>query len=1081
MVVRGLWTRRGSLALWSEGGAPESDRLPAPWATVLARPARSRLQVLVPSDDPADGGHEDEPAPLDVRTVRVVHVAPADALDLLADLHAWRSGREAGGDDGDGRGGREGTGAAAHDEVVGAELVWLTEVAAVVTDRVRAGAVVPTLAAGAIDDGWTARWAPLHDPAWRRWVLEARACLPAALRAEVSDSGTGDRHPGGRAGAEVVDAVTAALTDAAVRTALAREGEDERDGLVPSAGAGLPAVTHAWVRALLTDEPPAEPLAGAGATEADLRGLAERVRAWGASATSAPVELVLRVLEPTVADAVEPGAAPSGAMAAGAATDPDDLADPPGWALQVRLRSLDDPSLLLTAEQVRQGVPGLVWSLDADPWAWTLTELARAGAAWPPLLADPADGGLGAGGVDADTPLEVGALLALVTEGAAALTEAGVAVQLPGRWLRPEPSLRLAAAAADPAGGAVRAGGLDARALVDYSWRVALGDTVLTEEELRALAAAKEPLVRLRGEWVQVDPDRLARSLAFLTRTGGPGTGGLAAVMGQLATAALPEAVSGVDATGALADLLAGRADAVAPVAVPADLRATLRPYQERGLAWLASMAHLGLGVVLADDMGLGKTVQLLALLLHEHEEARGGSGPPAPTLLVCPMSLVGNWAREAARFAPTLRVHVHHGPDRPAGPALAEAVAGADLVVTTYAIAVRDQDDLAAQRWGRVALDEAQHVKNSATRGARAVRAIAAGASGPRDHPGPARDPAHAAHRVHRVALTGTPVENHLGELRSVLDFAVPGVLGSAHRFRERFAVPIERHGDARATAALATLTRPFVLRRVKTDPAVISDLPPKIEMTVHATLTAEQATLYQAVLDDMLARVAEADGEPGARAGLVLATLTRLKQVCNHPAQMLGDGSPLLRRGQHRSGKLALVDDVLDTVAADGERALCFTQYRALGEMLSPHLADRLGADVEFLHGGVPRRKREEMVERFSGPGGPPAMVVSLKAGGTGLNLVAANHVVHVDRWWNPAVEAQATDRAFRIGQTRTVQVRTLVCAGTVEERVDEMMRAKRELAAAVVPTGEAWLTAMSTEELREVLTLGADSVGD
>ena len=609
---------------------------------------------------------------------------------------------------------------------------------------------------------------------------------------------------------------------------------------------------------------------------------------------------------------------------------------------------------------------------------------------------------------------------------------------------------------------------------------MALGDTVLTEDELRALAAAKEPLVRLRGEWVQVDPERLARSLAFLTRTGGPGTGGLAAVIGQLATAALPEAVSGVDATGALADLLAGRADAAAPVDVPASLHATLRPYQERGLAWLASMARLGLGVVLADDMGLGKTVQLLALLLHEHEQAaREGADPPGPTLLVCPMSLVGNWARETARFAPDLRVHVHHGPDRPAGPALADVVAGADLVVTTYAIAVRDQDDLAAQRWGRVALDEAQHVKNSATAGARAVRTIAAGGG----HDGAADDAARArpARRAHRVALTGTPVENHLGELRSVLDFANPGLLGSAHRFRERFAVPIERHGDAPAARALATLTRPFVLRRVKTDPSVISDLPPKIEMTVHATLTAEQATLYQAVLDDMLARVAEADGEPGARAGLVLATLTRLKQVCNHPAQMLGDGSPLLRRGQHRSGKLALVDDVLDTVAADGERALCFTQYRALGEMLRPHLAHRLGADVEFLHGGVTRKRREEMVERFSGPDGAPAMVVSLKAGGTGLNLVAANHVVHVDRWWNPAVEAQATDRAFRIGQTRTVQVRTLVCAGTVEERVDEMMRAKRELAASVVPTGEAWLTAMSTEELAEVLSLGADAVGE
>ncbi len=1043
MAAHGLWTRRGTLALWTGGDAPgdpgsrDAGGLPPLLAAALDRRARARLELLTPGQpaghDPGDQPDDqpDDDDHLTVVSTAVVHVQPDAALDLLAQISAEAGERPGGGGP------------------ISDELAWLADVSAVLLARVRAGAVVPVLDAGA---EVSARWAPLVDPEWRRWCAAARSAMPPALRAEVSDSGTDGDHPGGRPAGAVLDSLADALTDVAVRRAV---------GASIGAGAGGSDAVRAWLGALV--DPGATP-STPQARPAAVVDLSERVAAWAASASSAPVELVLRVVEPTAADT-------GLGTDLGSRSEPDPgshgvdaLPDPPRWSLQVRLRSLDDPSLLLTAEQVRDGVAGTAWTLDADPWAWTLTELARAGAAWPPLLAEPSEGGLGAGGMRADLALSSSAVVALVAEGATALTAAGVAVQLPGRWQRPEPSLRLAAAAAavDPASGPVVGGALSRQALVDYSWQVALGDVVLTEAELRALAAAKEPLVRLRGEWVQVDAERLARSLAFLE---GEGTrrAGLGAVMAQIAAGALPETVTGTSATGPLADLLQGRPSALPEVGAPAGLAAELRPYQARGLAWLASMAHLGLGVVLADDMGLGKTIQLLALLLHEQEEAaRRRAERPTATLLVCPMSLVGNWAREAARFAPSLRVHVHHGPDRAAGDDLAAAIAGADLVVTTYAIAVRDEAALAEPAWARVALDEAQHVKNTGTRASRAARAVAANAG-------------------HRVALTGTPVENHLGELRSVLDFANPGLLGSAARFRERFAVPIERHGDEKATAALATLTRPFILRRLKTDPSVISDLPPKIEMTLHSTLTAEQATLYQAVLDDMLKRMKEAKAEGIERSGLVLATLTRLKQVCNHPAQLLADGSPMLRRGQHRSGKLALVDDVLDTAVADGERALCFTQYRELGDMLRPHLAERYGAGVEFLHGGVPRLRRDEMVERFSSAAGPPVLVVSLKAGGTGLNLTAANHVIHVDRWWNPAVEAQATDRAFRIGQKRTVQVRTLVCAGTVEERVDEMMKAKRELAAAVVPTGEKWLTSMPTEELAEVLALGADAVGE
>lgn len=485
---------------------------------------------------------------------------------------------------------------------------------------------------------------------------------------------------------------------------------------------------------------------------------------------------------------------------------------------------------------------------------------------------------------------------------------------------------------------------------------------------------------------------------------------------------------------------------------LPAGFRAVLRPYQERGLAWLDFMSGLGLGAVLADDMGLGKTVQTLALLAVEQ-----AAGATTPNLLVCPMSLVGNWRREAARFAPELRVHVHHGPGRLSGEALRSAARAADLVVTTYGIAERDADGLRAVQWRRVIADEAQHIKNSATRQAVAVRTLPA---------------------AHRIALTGTPVENRLAELHAVLDFANPGLFGSAARFKERWSIPIERDGHADTAAELRRRTRPFILRRHKNDPAVARDLPAKTEMTVDCGLTAEQAGLYRAAVADMLARIAESRGIE--RKGIVLSALTRLKQICNHPAQFLREpyeGPSARLTG--RSGKVERLEEILTEALAEGDKVLCFTQFAEFGRLLHGHLAGRLGREVLFLHGGVSRRARDEMTARFQTPDGPPVFLLSLKAGGTGLNLTAAAQVVHLDRWWNPAVEDQATDRAFRIGQRRNVQVRKFVCAGTVEERIDAMIQAKRSLAGAVVGAGEQWLTELSTEELRDLVALSAEAV--
>ncbi|MFC0037397.1 DEAD/DEAH box helicase [Actinomadura rayongensis] len=449
-----------------------------------------------------------------------------------------------------------------------------------------------------------------------------------------------------------------------------------------------------------------------------------------------------------------------------------------------------------------------------------------------------------------------------------------------------------------------------------------------------------------------------------------------------------------------------------------------------------------------AGGMLCHNTAQTLALLASE----RADGEKPGPTLLIGPMSLVGNWQREAARFTPKLRVYVHHGGGRRRGDGLAEAVRDVDLVLTTYGTAARDAEVLAGVAWRRVVCDEAQALKNSGTRQARAVRGI------------PART---------RIALTGTPVENHLTELWSIMEFANPGLLGPRAAFRERFAVPIEKDGDEQAARALRRITQPFVLRRLKTDPAIISDLPEKQEMKVYCNLTAEQASLYQATLEDMLLQISEADAKQ--RRGLVLATMAKLKQVCNHPAQLLKDGSRL----PGRSGKLERLEEICAEVLAQGEKALVFTQYAEFGSMLRPYLAARLERPVLWLHGGTSRQARDDLVRHFQEDPEPAIFLLSLKAAGTGLTLTAANHVVHVDRWWNPAVEDQATDRAFRIGQTRDVQVRKFVCAGTLEERVDEMIERKKSLAEAIVGTGEDWLADLSVAELRDVLRLSPDAV--
>ncbi len=595
---------------------------------------------------------------------------------------------------------------------------------------------------------------------------------------------------------------------------------------------------------------------------------------------------------------------------------------------------------------------------------------------------------------------------------------------------------------------------LSMNALVQFDWELALGDQSLSREELERLAALKMPLVRVRGQWVMLQPDQIEAAIAFwekkrrqdeipLRDALGMALGAVDEIMG------LP--LQGIQASGWMEDLLQQLqiGEKLQELPPPEGFVGQLRPYQMRGYSWLIFLRRWGLGACLADDMGLGKTIQAIALLLQERETSDNGL---EPALIICPTSVVGNWKHEIQRFAPGLRVMVHHGSDRASGEEFAAMALDHDVIISTYGLARRDVDDLLRVAWSDIILDEAQNIKNPQAKQSQAIRRL------PGDN---------------RIALTGTPVENRLSELWSIMQFLNPGFLGSQDGFRKDFALPIERYQNKVVAERLKGLVGPFVLRRVKTDPTVIQDLPDKLEMKVYCTLTAEQATLYRAVVKESLEEV-DLAGEGIRRRGAVLGALTRLKQVCNHPAQFLGDGSALAGR----SGKLERLGEMLEEALSVGDRALVFTQFAAMGHMLRGYLQFLFGVEVLFLHGGTPQKQRDRMVARFqSEQGGPSIFVLSLKAGGTGLNLTAANHVFHFDRWWNPAVENQATDRAFRIGQTRDVQVHKFLCAGTLEERIDEMIESKKALAESVVSADEGWLTELSTAELREIMALRAE----
>ncbi len=938
-------------------------------------------------------------------------------------------------------------------------LYWITA-SRFITALLLEQRVVPSMAHHQ-QNGLSASWRPwLHDDDLRRRVGLLLRQMPPVVASIAGDEA-------GHNPWQILENMLSTVTDATVRRYLTEENLiDAVDGFDPKKD-----VHVAWLTGLLDRESRISP--PVGAHEVDTLG---KVRAWlsrlADTGQGREFRLRLELREP------DQPLSPTGSNR----NTPD---RDTRWPLAFHLESTDDASVTIDADRI--------WALQGDihfigeyrldhPHDILLRELKRAGSICPEI----------------DRALEQSqpTLINLNTQQAHSfmrdtspiLREAGVSVILPQWWDSPEARLavrlrieseHLSESGAELAYSASGEPTVGLESFVKCSWRIALGEHTLTPEEFKWLTKQTSPLVQLRGQWVELRAADLDAALKFFGRNHEeemPLRDALRLAYGPESQTAIGLPVIGMNATGWVGQLFGATGDeandessithtaeSIKPVPQPDGFIGSLRPYQLRGLAWFAFLERFGLGACLADDMGLGKTIQLIALLLRERELAGNMASKIGPTLLIVPTSVVGNWVREIKRFAPNLRSLVHHGSDRWSGEELTKQISNYDTVITTFALAYRDREDLCNINWWRVCLDEAQNIKNPTTKQTKAIREL---------------------NTLRRVALTGTPIENRLTELWSIMEFCNPGYLGSSHEFRRQYAAPIERYNDRDALNRLRGFVQPFILRRLKTDPRVIADLPEKLEYKVYCNLTAEQARLYETTVDEMLKRTDAAEGIK--KRGLVLSLLIKLKQICNHPAHYLkkpkqAPWSSPASQGK-RSGKTARLLEMLEVLLAEGDSALIFTQFREMGHLLTSLIQYEFGMKPLFLHGGTPAAKRQQFVDTFQERDGRnPVFILSLKAGGIGLNLTAANHVFHFDRWWNPAIENQATDRAFRIGQTRTVQVHKFVCSGTLEERIDQMLEQKTELAENVIGSGEQWLSDLSSDQLRDIFTLRHEDITD
>ncbi|NOX59685.1 MAG: DEAD/DEAH box helicase [Planctomycetes bacterium] len=983
--------REGSLRLW----------LPVVNGVPVLSGAASKLDEL-PSPDYREALHR--------YCVPALRFQPADAVDLLASFPKVLP------------------------DVCGSSLRYWQLLARHLVTQIRQRQFAPHIDEGS-DHPYRSRWRlVVQSKETLAWLQQfADAMPPVCCSVDEPDGANQDT-------AHLIEDFLHACTDGLIRRSLAQDPFFDR---IHERADEHGAWDVVWLSSLLGHR-------------SDLRGSGEgrkeffdQVRTWmgklGDARTQIPTRLCIELVDPAAA-LDEP---------ADDHVENEDCS----WRLRYWLQSTDHPAELHDISEVWSqdgSTPSLLRHSLESRREQVLRDLVRAADVFTPIEAS----------LREERPcgvfLDASQAHLFIRDAAVLLESRGFGVRLP-EWARRferRLGLRLHVAPheADPSAGAssgeVAWRGVGLASLVDFQWRLAVGDTQISAEEFEQLRNQQSPLVRFRGEWVHFDTDASEKAAAFLDReSDGQMTLGQAIrTAGGATNDDIDLPVFGLDAESWIERLLNAVPDAeLEQQQQPHLFRGTLRPYQLRGLGWLVFMQQAGIGACLADDMGLGKTIQLIALLLAEREKG----DTVGPTLIFCPMSVVGNWKREIEKFSTGISVMVHHGPERTTKEAFVEQANRTDAVITTYSLGHRDLETLKMVRWHRIALDEAQKIKNPSAAQTIAIRSLPS---------------------THRIGLTGTPLENHLSELWSIMEMLNPGVLGSAGEFRKKFAVPIERLGDANRAEQLKAMIRPFILRRIKSDPAVECDLPEKMEMSVYCNLTAEQASLYERVVADTMSTVESASGI--RRRGVILAALTRLKQICNHPVHYHGDGGEM----DGRSGKCERLVEMLEEVISEDDSALIFTQFRKMGDLLVPLIERRLQTKVQFLHGGSTTKKREQMVDRFQDPdGGVRVFLLSLKAGGLGMNLTAANHVFHFDRWWNPAVENQATDRAHRIGQTRRVQVHKFVCIGTIEDRIDKMLSEKVALADSIVGSGDEWITGMSNEDLHKHLMLSHDAISN
>ncbi len=893
----------------------------------------------------------------------------------------------------------------------GQSVLWAMQLFDTAVHLVSSESYLPSLVRGTAQ--WEGRWVPYPENSVASRLDTLAETVPSVCRCVSAERKT----PPGTSGKELQAALLHNLVDSLVRFSFVTTGRK----------AAKPLTIHeAWMQSLSGNVPEIN-WDRKPEIEAFARELAEWRRPLDVYARS-PFSFCFRLAEPVL-------------------KGKKDI-----WQLTYLLQLKSDPSLLLEV--------GDLWSPESeasqqarsygvDCTEFMLMALGQAAALYPEItkgLKQKRTGTL---------KLDTEGAFSFLSEYAAILQEAGFVVILPSWWVGKGPMNRMGIKVRVKAPSMKASGnGMGLETLLSCDFAASLGTDEVDLDELRRLAGLKMPLVRVRGQWRQIDQRELAAAVGFLEKQ----RSGELTMRDVLATefgagsldASLT--VQSVDADGWMKELLEklkgeSRFELLAQ---PDRFQGKLREYQVKGYSWLAFLRSWGLGACLADDMGLGKTVQTLALLQEERNR-----GEKRPVLLICPTSVVNNWRKEAEQFTPGLPVHVHHGADRLKTTAFRKAAKGSALVISSYGLLFRDIALLSKQEWAGVILDEAQNIKNPETKQAKAARALRSD---------------------YRIALTGTPVENHVGDLWALMDFLNPGFLGSQAFFRERFFNPIQWYGDSAASERLKAMTAPFILRRLKSDRSIISDLPDKIEMKQYCTLTREQASLYKAVVDELQERIEMAEGID--RRGLILALLVKLKQVCNHPAQFLGDNSAV----ENRSGKVERLTELLGEIRESGERALVFTQFMEMGKLLQHYLQELYGEEVFFLHGSLTRKRRDELIERFqTSDHAPRIFILSLKAGGSGLNLTRANHVIHYDRWWNPAVENQATDRAFRIGQKHNVAVHKFITTGTLEERIDEMIERKTAVSGTVLGKGEQWLTELSNGDLKKLIMLGREATGE